>query len=137
MRWPKPDNLRSKWMAAIHGAGNLSTEIRLARIMRASHIKGWRRGSNLPGKPDFIFGHAKVAVFVDGCFWHGCPFCMKMPKTNVALWTEKISGNRRRDRRVDKTLRSRGWKVLRIWEHSLKKDTLRVTQRVRLALNKE
>jgi DNA mismatch endonuclease (patch repair protein) len=70
-------------------------------------------------KPDFVFRKLKLAVFVDGCFWHGCPRHFIKPRNNAAFWRAKIAANRTRDRFVNRTLRAQGWKVLRIWEHAL------------------
>ena len=75
----------------------------------------------LPGKPDFTFQKERLIVFVDGCFWHGCPKCYRAPKGNQKFWETKIIRNRERDREVNRELRLRGWRVLRIAEHSLKK----------------
>ena len=72
-------------------------------------------------RPDFVFPRLRVAVFVDGCFWHGCPKHATQPKTNAAFWRDKIAANRARDRRVNHVLRALGWRVLRIWEHDLKR----------------
>jgi DNA mismatch endonuclease (patch repair protein) len=110
---------RSALMGRIRGRRNESTEMRFARLLRAAGVTGWRRHAPLPGRPDFIFRQGKVAVFVDGCFWHGCPAHFIAPKSRAAFWHRKISGNRRRDRRVGTELRSRGWLVIRIWEHAL------------------
>lgn len=74
-------------------------------------------------KPDFVFRHLRVALFVDGCFWHGCPKHATQPKTNAAFWRDKIAANRARDRRVTRVLRALGWRVLRIWEHELRRRT--------------
>ena len=71
-------------------------------------------------RPDFVFRKERVSVFVDGCFWHGCPIHGTRPKGNRAFWRKKITANQTRDRRVHRTLRKAGWKVLRIWEHSLR-----------------
>lgn len=76
--------------------------------------------SDLPGTPDILFRSAHLAVFVDGCFWHGCRKCGHIPATNSAYWAEKINRNRARDRRVTAQLRQRGFRVIRIWEHQLK-----------------
>jgi len=108
-------------MSRIRGAGNKDTELRLIQVFRTSGITGWRRGSKLPGKPDFVFPKLKTAVFVDGCFWHGCPRHFIKPKGNAKFWRDKISTNRARDRKVNRTLRSMGWKVVRVWEHELKR----------------
>jgi DNA mismatch endonuclease (patch repair protein) len=103
---------RSEMMSRIRSAGNKGTELRLVQIFRTNSITGWRRGSKLPGKPDFVFPKQRLAVFVDGCFWHGCPKHATWPKTRAAFWKAKIEGNRSRDRRVNRALRQRGWVVV-------------------------
>ena len=110
---------RSAVMAAIRGRENRSTELKLIAIMREHGVTGWRRGFVLMGKPDFVFPKQRLAVFVDGCFWHGCPKHGTLPKTNAVFWSAKIAYNRARDRRVTRTLKGLGWKVIRIWEHAL------------------
>ena len=107
-------------MSRIRGKGNEDTELRLARLMRKVGIRGWRRHLPIPGRPDFAFRKQRVAVFVDGCFWHGCPRCFRLPKQNRAFWRAKIETNRRRDRSVNGRLRRLGWKVVRIRECQLK-----------------
>lgn len=108
-------------MSLVRGKGNETTELRLIQAFRANDITGWRRGSKLPGKPDFVFPKLKTAVFVDGCFWHGCPRHGTQPKTRAKFWRDKITGNRACDRRVNRALRERGWTVVRIWEHELRR----------------
>jgi DNA mismatch endonuclease (patch repair protein) len=76
----------------------------------------------LPGSPDFYFKSSRLAVFVDGCFWHGCRRCGHIPKTNTSFWAAKLSRNRERDRDVARDLRARGIVVVRIWEHELTSD---------------
>jgi len=108
------------------------------------------KASSLPGKPDFAyqliakatylrlrlrFPKHKVAVFVDGCFWHGCPKCYTRPKTNRKFWDRKRETNMARDKRVTRQLRGRGWKVIRIWQHSLKKSPDACLNRIRRALD--
>lgn len=115
---------RREIMQSIKGKGNKSTELRLAKIFRGHGITGWRRHLPLPGKPDFAFPKAKVAIFVDGCFWHGCPKCYREPATNTAFWKNKVLTNKSRDRRVSRELRKKGWKVLRLWECKLKDANL-------------
>lgn len=116
---------RSELMAKVHGAGNASTELRLITVFRTHGITGWRRKWPLVGKPDFVFPKLKLAVFVDGCFWHGCPIHATQPKQNAAFWREKIARNQARDRLVTRTLKAKGWRVLRVWEHELKKKNER------------
>lgn len=111
---------RSEVMSRIRGKGNEKTEVRLARLLRDTWISGWRRHLPIPGRPDFAFRKQKVAIFVDGCFWHGCPKCFRLPKQNRAFWKAKIEGNRKRDRSVNGRLRRLGWKVIRIRECRLK-----------------
>lgn len=108
-------------MSKILGKGNEKTEVRLATLMRAEGIRGWRRHLPILGRPDFSFQNQKVAVFVDGCFWHGCPKCFQLPKQNRAFWKAKIEGNRKRDRLVNGRLRRLGWKVIRIRECQLRR----------------
>jgi len=86
------------------------------------HISGWRRNQVVLGKPDFIFPKQKVALFVDGCFWHGCPKPKhsNMPRNNQEFWAKKLQGNKDRDRFVSRELRKMGWSVVRVWEHELK-----------------
>jgi DNA mismatch endonuclease (patch repair protein) len=111
---------RSQVMAAVRSKGNKDTELKLASILRAHAIKGWRRHQPVPGKPDFVFHKERLAVFVDGCFWHGCRWHCRMPKSRKEFWTPKIARNKARDREVGRLLRARGWRVLRFWEHSLR-----------------
>jgi DNA mismatch endonuclease (patch repair protein) len=87
------------------------------------------------GKPDFVFRHVRLAVFVDGCFWHGCPRCYRRPKSNRRFWDEKMAYNRDRARLVNRELRRRGWQILRIWEHDLtSNESVRCVARIQRAL---
>jgi len=106
-------------MAAIRSKGNKATELRLVAILRATGIRGWRRHQPLPGRPDFVFRRERLVIFVDGCFWHGCPRHFRMPKSNREYWERKLGRNIRRDRGNNKSLRKAGWQVLRFWQHSL------------------
>jgi DNA mismatch endonuclease (patch repair protein) len=119
---------RSQVMASIKSSGNKVTELKLASIFRSHGIKGWRRHKSMPGKPDFIFLRQRLAVFVDGCFWHGCRWHCRMPKSRGEYWTPKIARNKRRDAEIRKRLRSLGWRVHRIWEHSLKRPDRVIAQ---------
>ncbi|HCN30093.1 MAG TPA: very short patch repair endonuclease [Verrucomicrobiales bacterium] len=112
---------RSEVMSRIRSSGNRDTELVMVALMRAHGITGWRRGQRLPGRPDFVFRRERVCVFVDGCFWHGCPLHFRRPKSRRAFWDAKIARNKARDRRVARELRASGWRVLRVWEHALRK----------------
>lgn len=124
---------RSEVMSAIRGRGNRSTELAMVALFRSFGITGWRRHQNLLGRPDFVFREARLAVFVDGCFWHGCSIHGVRPKQNRAFWDVKISTNMKRDRRVTRHLRNSGWTVIRIWEHQLRMPASAV-RRVQAAL---
>ncbi len=132
------DNLtpeqRSYSMSRIRTKRNQTTELRLIEIMREAGIKGWRRGIQLLGKPDFVFRRERVVIFVDGCYWHGCAKCQLQAKSNSEYWTAKMARNRGRDRKVSRLLQKSGWKVLRLWEHSLKRAPKRCAQRILAAV---
>jgi DNA mismatch endonuclease, patch repair protein len=177
---------RSEVMSRIRGKGNKDTEIALAKLLRASGIVGWRRQEKVrieggkrrsrrerpttakpprqgtrptTTRPDFIFPRERVVVFVDGCFWHGCPvhssparwlkrssmtarmFTTKSTKgtktagrTGKAFWASKMAANIARDKFVTRKLRRDGWRVVRIWEHELAKNSARCVQRIRKAM---
>lgn len=111
---------RSEVMSAIRSSRNESTELAFVKCLRAWRVTGWRRKSPLHGKPDFVFRRERVVVFIDGCFWHGCPQHGRKPDSNKRYWGPKIDRNKTRDKSVSRKLRREGWHVLRIWEHSLK-----------------
>jgi DNA mismatch endonuclease (patch repair protein) len=111
---------RSRVMASVHSKGNRSTEKRLRHALIRAKVKGWRtQATDLAGVPDFVFDKEQVAVFVDGCFWHGCPRCYRRPSSSRKYWDKKVKHNKARDKRVTAKLRRSGWSVIRIWEHSL------------------
>jgi DNA mismatch endonuclease (patch repair protein) len=168
---------RSEVMSRIRSRGNKDTELALVKLLRAYKVTGWRRhqritfpaqsGGSRSGRAgsvtaDFVFRRERVAVFVDGCFWHGCPkhsppevWIRKstMPlsgrsrsaRTGVAFWSAKLQQNRERDRYVTRRLRATGWKVIRIWEHDLTKPgrttgdagSLRVIKRILRSLKRQ
>ena len=109
---------RSWLMSRVLPKGNRSTEGRFTEILRRKKTKRLASRSFAlwkAGKADFVFIKARIAVFIDGCFWHGCPLHGEIPATNRDRWRKKISGNCKRDKRVTKYLRFNGWHVFRIW----------------------
>lgn len=126
---------RGQLMSRVRSGGNATTEQRLANLLRSVGLTGWRRHQPLPGKPDFTWRKAKVAVFVDGCFWHGHD-CGKnvQPKTNAQAWGKKIERNRERDRQATRLLRNQEWTVIRIWECHLAKKPDLCLARIRKAV---
>jgi DNA mismatch endonuclease (patch repair protein) len=128
---------RSAVMAAIRGKGNKDTELRMIALFRAAGITGWRRNQKLFGKPDFVFRRERIALFVDGCFWHGCPKPKHapLPKNRAEWWAAKLARNKARDLEVNRALRNAGWRVLRVWECDLTRaNAPRVARRVLRAL---
>jgi len=111
---------RSNAMRAIRGKGNRSTEWRARMKLVRSKITGWTmNNATLPGKPDIFFPRERVAIFLDGCFWHGCPRCGHIPRTNSRFWRLKLMNNRRRDTKNADRMRRAGISVVRLWEHRL------------------
>jgi DNA mismatch endonuclease (patch repair protein) len=115
---------RSQIMRANKRKGNKSTELKLIKIFKENSIKGWRRNYKLFGSPDFVFLEKRVAVFVDGCFWHGHDCRNTKPSTNESYWQKKIESNKRHDRLVTEKLKEKKWHVVRLWECELKKGIL-------------
>jgi len=154
---------RSEVMSRIRGRGNKDTEIAMAKLLRAHGITGWRRqvevrvpirsrrreeaddsrkspkSASLPrrlrARPDFVFSKQRTVIFVDGCFWHGCPKHATWPANRATWWRRKILGNKHRDALVTRTLRRAGWRVLRVWEHELAtKNEARLARRLAVFL---
>jgi DNA mismatch endonuclease, patch repair protein len=128
---------RSQIMACVRSSGNRSTELRLAQLFRKLKVVGWRRNFQVEGRPDFVFPMQRVAVFVDGCFWHKCPICYRQPKSRRLYWVNKIQRNYKRDKRVNKLLRAMGWAVIRIWECQLKENSTTQLARVVRAISSQ
>jgi DNA mismatch endonuclease (patch repair protein) len=155
---------RSEVMSRIRGRGNKDTELALAKLLRSHGITGWRRNQLVLGKPDFVFPHECVAVFVDGCFWHGCPKHSNPKKwvkknsmrssgvsrrgaesqrtgpsttlrTGKIFWREKMAANITRDWFVSRTLRRQGWRVVRIYECGLARHPELCLKRIHAALS--
>lgn len=112
---------RSAIMKSVRSSGNKSTELRLIAFFKANSIKGWRRYYLVKGHPDFVFMDKRIAVFVDGCFWHGHDCRNTRPKQNEDYWNKKRIRNITHDQEVSERFINRGWTVIRIWECELKK----------------
>ena len=129
---------RSKNMAAIRGTKNKTTELNLAKILKREGITGWRRHKQgAYGTPDFLFQKSNLVLFTDGCFWHGCKKHCIMPKTNKAYWKLKIRRNKNRDLAVNAHYRAIGWKILRFWEHDIKKHPVLIIQKLKKKLSEK
>lgn len=119
-RFSNVPTVRSRAMAAVKGKHNRTTEIQFRMALVRSGVTGWITHTKLPGKPDVYFPKPRIAIFLDGCFWHGCGRCGHVPKTNTLFWATKIERNQGRDRRNSRLLRKQGISVIRAWEHTLK-----------------
>lgn len=105
-------------MSHIH-AKNTQPEVVFRKAISDIGIKGYRLHCRLPGKPDIVFPKRKIAIFIDGCFWHKCLKCFPVLSTTKRYWVRKIQSNIQRDIRINKELRAAGWRVIRIWEHEM------------------
>ncbi|MCP3685558.1 MAG: very short patch repair endonuclease [bacterium] len=124
--------VRSKIMSAIRGRGNKTTETRFRVGLVGSGIRGWKLHQKIGRtRPDFFFPEENLAVYIDGCFWHGCPRCGHGTKTNKAYWDKKIQLNKQRDRRNKRELEVSGIKVVRFWEHQIQDNVGRCVKKVR------
>lgn len=121
----RADNLtsaqRSERMSRVRCRGNKSTELRVGRVLQAQRLTGWvRHPPYVYGRPDFYFRRSRLALFVDGCFWHRCPTCKRrLPTARASFWRAKLNSNRARDLSVTRRLRREGFHVMRVWEHRL------------------
>jgi DNA mismatch endonuclease, patch repair protein len=128
---------RSKIMSNVRSKGNKTTEWRLRSFLIREGIKGWRvHRQGIFGNPDFVFISIKVAIFVDGAFWHGAPDFSHFPKSRLEYWKPKIEGNVKRDKKVNRTLKKQGWFVLRFWDYQLKENIIDVLVSIKKAIAK-
>jgi DNA mismatch endonuclease (patch repair protein) len=123
---------RSEIMKKVHSSGNASTELKIIKIFRDNKVKGWRRGYPIFGKPDFIFPKQRIALFVDGCFWHGHNCRNLSPAYHREYWVKKIERNKNRDVKVTQFLINKNWTVIRIWECEINAD---VAKRLKIMLS--
>ncbi len=106
-------------------------ELMLRRMLREAGYPGYRLQWKVPGRPDICYPGRKVAIFVNGCFWHRCPICdLPLPKNNREYWEEKFRRNVEKDARDVRMLESEGWHVVTVWECELKKDPDAVMARI-------
>lgn len=116
---------RSEIMRAVKSSGNISTELKLIQIFKKFGIRGWRRNYKLTGNPDFVFPKQRVAIFADGCFWHGHGCRNIKPKAHANYWQKKIQRNKERDTYITKLLQEKSWRVVRLWECEIKDSLLK------------
>ena len=109
---------------------NTEPEIKLRKLLWSQNIRGYRIHYNLSGKPDIVFIEKKIAIFIDGCFWHKCPLNFQEPETRKEFWMKKINSNVERDGRTTKKLQEDGWTVLRFWEHEIRKKPEDIVKKI-------
>lgn len=114
---------RSEIMKKVRSKKNKSTELKLIEIFKENNIHGWRRNYKVKGHPDFVFLDKRIAIFVDGCFWHGHDCRNTRPKDNEDYWTKKRERNIKHDNEITEYFENRGWTVTRIWECELSKKS--------------
>jgi DNA mismatch endonuclease, patch repair protein len=135
-KFDPPGTDRSRNMSAIRSRNNKSTERRLRSFLVQAGVRGWNlNGPQDLGSPDFWFPHSRVAVFVHGCFWHSCPKCGHIPKTNAPYWKAKLERNMRRDRQVRRMVRRLHCSLVRLWECELKTSPTACITRINKAIS--
>lgn len=117
---------RSDIMSKVRSNNNKSTELALIKFFKENNITGWKRNYPVKGHPDFVFLDKKIAIFVDGCFWHGHDCRNTRPSDNAEYWQKKRERNIKHDKEVTAMFENRGWTVIRIWECELKKKNRNV-----------
>lgn len=134
---PKASSVVITKVMKANKAKDTKPELQLRRTLWANNIRGYRLNwKKVPGSPGIAFPGKKIAIFVNGCFWHRCPICdLPLPKTNTKFWETKFKRNVERDRLKTQRLRDLGWKVIVIWECEIKKDILLQVKKVQALLN--
>lgn len=125
---------RSRIMRSVKSKNAKSTELAMIALFKANNITGWRRTYKVKGHPDFVFLEQRIAIFVDGCFWHGHNCRNTRPADNAEYWMMKRERNIQHDKEITALFQNRGWTVVRIWECELKKKNLPETEKKILAL---
>ena len=127
---------RSEIMRSVKSRNTKSTELAMIKLLEDNHITGWRRTYQVKGHPDFVFLDKRIAIFVDGCFWHGHDCRNTRPDEHSEYWQKKRNRNIQRDKEITERFEKRGWTVIRIWECELKKKNRDlVIERLVVALN--
>lgn len=135
-RSPVPKNSKVSEMMSRIKPTNSKPELLLRKHLFSKGLRGYRKNAkSLPGKPDIVYTKRKVAVFINGCYWHGCEECgWKPPAHNTEYWANKIQKNKQRDKVKIEKLEEIGYKVITIWEHEIKKDIDLVVDKIQKTL---
>jgi DNA mismatch endonuclease (patch repair protein) len=137
-RAPIPKNEKVSRVMSANRAKNTSPEMILRRGLSANNIRGYRlHWKSAPGRPDISFPGRKIAVFVNGCFWHHCQRCkFPLPKTHRLFWEKKFLKNKQRDKSKISLLRKNDWKVLTVWEHEINNDLPKAIRKIAQAIRR-
>lgn len=125
---------RSEIMSKVRSS-NTTPEIVIKKLLKKQNIVFEMYSKDIFGKPDFVFRKEKLAIFIDGCFWHGCKIHRTIPETNREFWKRKIDYNKKRRIKIKKLLMKKGWKVLEFWEHDVNKNPYEVVSKILEKLN--
>jgi DNA mismatch endonuclease (patch repair protein) len=137
-RAPIPEKEGTSRVMRANKANNTKPELLLRKALRDADLLGYRlHPSQLPGRPDIVFGKHKLAILINGCFWHRCPTCdLPLPRSNTEFWLNKFNANIARDKRKVKALRKIGWRTITLWECKIKTDPLLCVRRIVRVLQK-
>ncbi len=132
-RSPPPKSYTVSRIMSSNKARDTNPEIIFRKELWRSGLKGYRNHSiRIIGRPDISFGKKKIAVFVNGCYWHRCPYCdLPLPKHNRAFWKKKFEANSKRDKRREEELKKEGWKVFVFWECKIKVSVKKSVEKVK------
>jgi len=118
-------------MASIQGK-NTRPEITIRKMLWQKGLRYRIHNKTIFGTPDISIKKKKLAVFIDGCFWHGCKRCYEEPKSNVKFWRKKIKDNRKRRTDVKSRLKSEGWKIIEMWEHEINDNPKKTAEQIEI-----
>jgi len=112
-------------------------EVLFRKYIWSKGLRGYFVKNKIQGKPDLYFPKKRIAVFIDGCFWHKCPKCFIAPKNNARFWKNKIDKNVKRDKQINKLLKTNGIKIIRFWEHEIRKDPAKCFKKIKIYYEKK
>lgn len=137
-RAPIPEKESTSKIMQANKAANTKPEVLIRKALREAGLLGYRlHPRQLPGRPDIVFGRNKLAIFINGCFWHRCPTCdLPLPKSNTEFWENKFNANIARDQRKIKVLKKLGWRAMTIWECKISANPAQCAERIGRMLNK-
>ena len=136
-RAPVPAKVETSWVMSANRAKNTKPELILRKAICSNGMRGYRlHWKKAPGRPDISFPGKRVAIFVNGCFWHRCPLCkLPIPKSNSSFWNDKFKKNIKRDKSKVALLKQNGWKVLTVWECEIKDGVTGCVDKLQSLLN--